>query len=90
MNNLLIIIPAYNEGKNLIELLKKIKSENENWSIIVVDDSESFETSKLKENNKEKKIFFKKRKLKMGRGNAVRFGFEYSKKNKVTNYQTKT
>jgi len=82
MNNLLIIIPAYNEGKNLIELLKKIKSENENWSIIIVDDSENFETNKLIENYKEKKIHYIKRNIKMGRGSAVRFGFEYSKKNK--------
>ena len=82
MNNLLIIIPAYNEGKNLIDLLKKIKAENENWSIIIVDDSESFETDKLIKNYKEKKIYYIKRNLKMGRGNAVRFGFEYSKKNK--------
>ena len=82
MNNLLIIIPAYNEGKNLIELLKKIRLENENWSIIIVDDSESFETNKLIENYKEKKIYYIKRNLKMGRGSAVRFGFEYSKKNK--------
>ena len=82
MNNLLIIIPAYNEGKNLIELLKKIRSENENWSIIIVDDSESLETNKLIENYKEKKIYYIKRDLKMGRGSAVRFGFEYSKKNK--------
>ena len=82
MNNLLIIIPAYNEGKNLIELLKKIKSENENWSIIIVDDSDNFETKKLIENYKLKKIRYIKRNLKMGRGSAVRFGFEYSKKNK--------
>ena len=82
MNDLLIIIPAYNEGKNLIDLLKKIKSENENWNIIIVDDSENFETSKLIENYKEKRIYYIKRNLKMGRGNAVRFGFEYSKKNK--------
>jgi len=82
MNNLLIIIPAYNEGKNLIDLLKKIKAENENWSIIIVDDSESFETDKLIKNYKEKKIYYIKRNLKMGRGNAVRFGFEYSQKNK--------
>ena len=82
MNNLLIIIPAYNEGKNLIDLLKKIKAENENWSIIIVDDSESCEADKLIENYKEKKIYYIKRNLKMGRGNAVRFGFEYSKKNK--------
>ena len=82
MNNLLIIIPAYNEGKNLIDLLKKIKAENENWSIIIVDDSESGEADKLIENYKEKKIYYIKRNLKMGRGNAVRFGFEYSKKNK--------
>lgn len=82
MNNLLIIIPAYNEGKNLIELLKKIKSENDNWNIIIIDDSENFETNKLIENYKEKKIYYIKRNLKMGRGSAVRFGFEYSKKNK--------
>ena len=82
MNNLLIIIPAYNEGKNLIELLKKIKSENDNWNIIIIDDSENFETNKLIENYKEKKINYIKRNLKMGRGSAVRYGFEYSKKNK--------
>lgn len=82
MNNLLIIIPAYNEGKNLIELLKKIKSENDNWNIIIIDDSENFETNKLIENYKEKKIHYIKRNIKMGRGSAVRFGFEYSKKNK--------
>ena len=82
MNNLLIIIPAYNEGKNLIELLKKIKSENDNWNIIIIDDSENFETNELIENYKEKKINYIKRNLKMGRGSAVRFGFEYSKKNK--------
>ena len=34
MNNLLIIIPAYNEGENLINLLKKIESINCNWNII--------------------------------------------------------
>ena len=82
MNNLLIIIPAYNEGKNLIDLVKKIKLENENWNIIIIDDSENFETDKLLENYKEKRIYYIKRNLKMGRGNAVRFGFEYSKKNK--------
>ena len=82
MNNLLIIIPAYNEGKNLIELLKKIKSENANWNIIIVDDSENFETNKLIDNYKGERIYYTKRNFKMGRGNAVRFGFEYSKKNK--------
>jgi len=82
MNNLLIIIPAYNEGKNLIDLLKKIKSENASWSIIIVDDSENFETNKLIDNYKEERVYYTKRNLKMGRGNAVRFGFEYSIKNK--------
>ena len=82
MNKLLIIIPAYNEGKNLIDLLKRIKLENENWSIIIVDDSENFETDNLIKNYKEKTVYYIKRNLKMGRGNAVRFGLEYSKKNK--------
>ena len=82
MNNLLIIIPAYNEGKNLIDLLKKIHSENENWNVIIVDDSENFITNNLISSYKNEKIHYIKRKIKMGRGNAVRFGFEYSKKNK--------
>ena len=82
MNNLLIIIPAFNEGKNLIELLKKINLEKQSWKVIIIDDSENFETKELVENYKNERVVFINRKVKMGRGNAVRFGFEYSIKNK--------
>jgi len=81
MNNLLIIIPAYNEGENLINLLKKIESINHNWNIIIIDDSENLITRNLINDYENKKVHYIKRDIKMGRGNAVRYGFQYSLNN---------
>ena len=81
MNNLLIIIPAYNEGENLINLVKKIETINYNWNIIIIDDSDNLRTKKLINDYTNKKLHYVKRDIKMGRGNAVRYGFQYSIKN---------
>lgn len=82
MIDLLIIIPTYNEGKNLIDLLKKIKLEDKNWRIMIVDDSENQITKNLIQNYKNNKISYIKRNKRMGRGNAIRYGFKYALENK--------
>ena len=51
-----IIIPAYNEEKTIIEILKKIKKSTTNkiqYEIIVIDDGSTDQTKKLLENNKD-------------------------------------
>ena len=50
-----IIIPAYNEEKTIIEILKKIKKNSSNqvqYEVIVIDDGSTDQTKKLLENNK--------------------------------------
>ena len=50
-----IIIPAYNEEKTIIEILKKIKNNSSNlfkYEVIVIDDGSRDQTRKLLEDNK--------------------------------------
>ena len=57
-----IILPSYNEKKNLILLIKKIKIilKNINYEIIIVDDNSQDKTSVYfkKNHSKDKKIKF--------------------------------
>ena len=75
MSNIGIVIPAYNEEKNIIKLVKEIRK-NLNTYIVVVDDSKNNKTE-LEINKKYiKKLFYYRRKQKLGRGSAVIFGFK--------------
>jgi len=47
---ILIIIPAYNEAKNIIELLENINRLNLSVDILVVNDASEDDTSVLVEN----------------------------------------
>ena len=75
INNICIVIPAYNEHRNIKRLIKTIKNKI-NCYIVVVDDSENFKTNELFKNIKNKKILYFHRKKKLGRGSAVIFGFK--------------
>ncbi len=81
--NILIIIPAYNEFENIINLINDInKIKNFNINLLVVDDSTDFKIYKLIKENQYKNVEYINRGSKLGRGSAVRFGFEYAiKKN---------
>lgn len=87
MKNLLIVIPAYREHKNILKLCTKIlnlKSQIYKFKILIVDDSEDLKTQNLIRNcTLKKNIFFKKRFKKSGRGSAVLSGMNFflSKKN---------
>ena len=73
--NIGIVIPAYNEEKNIIKLVKKIKNKIKNSSIIIVDDSANKKTFQLiKKNNLN--IDYIHRGKKLGRGSAVILGLK--------------
>jgi dolichol-phosphate mannosyltransferase len=75
MNKINIIIPTYNEGKNILSLIMKIKKYLPNAKICIVDDTKkNIIGTILKKNNLHKIIYFHRKKK--GRGSAVIFGFK--------------
>tara|TARA_B100000780_G_C21090073_1_gene439295 strand:+ start:175 stop:888 length:714 start_codon:yes stop_codon:yes gene_type:complete len=69
-----IIIPAYNEEQNLVNLVKKIK-QTVSALIFIIDDSANFKTKKLFKKKQKNVIYFHRGK-KLGRGSAVIFGLK--------------
>jgi len=77
-----IIIPAYNEKKNVISLARDVINKIENVEVIIVDDSKEDNISTyLEKMNKVKYIF---RGKKLGRGSAIIEGIKYLIKNTDT------
>ena len=75
MNKTAIVIPAYNEEKNIIKLVKEIRKITKSI-IVVVDDSQNLKTKKIINSFKFKKLYYFHRGKKLGRGSAVIFGFK--------------
>jgi dolichol-phosphate mannosyltransferase len=73
-----IIIPCYNEEKNIVSLITKIKKSSNPKYIVLVDDSK-----KTMENIIPKKIIYIHRKKKLGRGSAIILGMRILIKKKV-------
>ena len=85
MKKIAIVIPAYNEDKNLIKLIKEIRKKIKSI-IVIVDDSKNLKTKKIINSNKIKNLYYFHRGKKLGRGSAVLFGFrKLLKKNKNLN-----
>jgi len=74
-NQIAIIIPTYNEEKNIERLIKSIKHHLGNALIIVVDDSSNKKISAIVKNKKLDILYFNRGK-KAGRGSAVIFGLK--------------
>ena len=74
MKKIGIVIPAFNEDKNIINLINQIKKRL-NCLILIVDDSTNKNTKKLFSKNKFKNVKYYHRGKKLGRGSAVIFGF---------------
>ncbi len=86
-NNLAIVIPSYNEVKNISILIKEIHKNLNGAKIIIVDDSSVLENEKLKKIVKNKKnIILISRFKKEGRGSAVLEGFGEALKDKNVKY----
>ena len=75
VNQIAIIIPTYNEEKNIERLIKNIKLYVGNVLIIVVDDSSNNKISTIIKKKKLDILYFNRGK-KAGRGSAVIFGLK--------------
>ena len=81
----IIIIPTYNEKKNIIILLDKIiKLYKSKFEILIIDDNSPDGTSREIITYKKKKKFIKlkKRNKKLGIGSAHKYGIKYAIKKK--------
>ena len=79
MKNLIIIIPTYNEEKNILKLTNQIHNFVPNCKILIIDDTKNSSINKIFKKNS--KIKFIIRKNKKGRGSAVLFGLKKAMRN---------
>ena len=81
MNNVLVIIPTYNEGENIIKIIDSIFTIHQDINILVVDDNSPDGTSgKVNQviSNFKNKLYIITRKSKMGLGTAYLEGFRWA------------
>lgn len=80
---ILIIIPTYNEAKNIQNLLPLVLKQHNNIEILIVDDNSPDETASIVEKIIEQnpKVHIIKRQSKLGLGTAYVEGFRYALKN---------
>lgn len=78
--NPLIISPTYNEGKNISDLIKKLRNAVPNSHILIIDDNSPDGTGELVKEimTKEPKIFLIEREGKLGLGTAYCTGFKWA------------
>ncbi len=84
MEKVTIVIPTYNEEKNIFKLTKDLFKILPNSLIYVVDDTKNSSVGKILQKNKKIKYFL--RKNKKGRGSAVLYGLRKSLKNKCNTF----
>ena len=70
-----IVIPAFNEHKNIVKIIKEIKK-NIKCFIVVVDDSNNLKTKNIFRKKKYINVLYFHRGKKLGRGSAVIFGLK--------------
>ena len=81
--NTVVIIPTYNEAKNIAKIIDKVNSlKIRNLKILVVDDSSPDGTANIVKNKGETLLINKK---KQGLGHAYLKGMEYAIKNMDAN-----
>jgi dolichol-phosphate mannosyltransferase len=75
MTNQAIIIPVFNEEKNIKKLAKLIRNKTQAL-IVIVDDSANDKSKNIITRQKINNLFYYHRKKKLGRGSAVVFGLK--------------
>ena len=78
--NTLIISPTYNEKKNILFLIEKVFSIDENFHILIVDDNSPDGTANIVKELQPKynNLFLEERPGKAGLGTAYKFGFNWA------------
>jgi glycosyltransferase involved in cell wall biosynthesis len=79
-DRILIIIPAYNEESNIVNVLESLKATNSNWHLLVVNDGSSDQTSKFARMVKNVSVLDLP--VNLGIGGGVQSGFLYALRNK--------
>ncbi len=76
----LIVIPTYNEGKNISELIHYLSTVVPDAHLLIVDDNSPDGTGKIvkEHQGRHKHLFLEERPGKMGLGTAYRFGFKWA------------
>ncbi len=75
-NSVLVIVPAYNESQNIVNVIKCLKKENSDWDIIVINDGSIDNTGELAESTG--KAFVINFPHKLGIGSSVQTGFKFA------------
>jgi len=80
MSNTLVIIPTYNEKENIEAIIRAVFSQEQQFDILVVDDSSPDGTSEIVINlqNEFSNLFLEVRKEKTGLGAAYIHGFKWA------------
>ena len=81
MNDILVIIPTYNETESIAKLIDSIFTIDENLHILIIDDNSPDGTADIINNMNKKNLFLIKREKKLGLGSAYCCGFKYAIKN---------
>lgn len=76
---ILIIIPAYNEEENIVEVIDSIKQYCPNYDYIVINDCSTDNTKEILE---KKKINYLDLPINLGIGGSVQTGYQYALENK--------
>lgn len=78
MSKIIIVIPTYNESKNLPKLVRQLANLNlDNWQVLIVDDNSPDGTGLIADKlSKEYPLSVIHRSKKKGLGDAYRFGFQ--------------
>ena len=76
-----VIIPIYNEERSLPQLLKQLKTLDNDYQVIIVNDGSNDKTKKILENISYFDIVNIKSNL--GKGNAIKVGLKYVKKDNI-------
>ena len=77
----LLIIPTYNEKENISSILHAIFNLNENFHVLVIDDSSPDGTAQIVKELQNKfpgQLFIEERKGKLGLGTAYIHGFKWA------------
>ena len=87
MAMIFLILPSFNEEKNLIKIFKKINNLSivKNITVILIDDCSTDKTKDIKFKKNKFKIIYKKHIKNMGLSIALETGFNIAKKKKKKN-----
>lgn len=79
MTNVCVIVPAYNEEANIVNVILSLKKETPHWKVVVVNDASLDNTAKLAKETGHATVISLP--CNLGIGGAVQTGFKYAYRN---------